>query len=452
MPVPQACAIVARACEALDHAHRKCDAAGKPLGIVHRDVSPQNVLVSFEGDVKLIDFGIAKAETRLQRTQSGILKGKFSYMSPEQVQGQPIDRRSDVFAVGVLLWELLCGRKLFTGETDLALLDNVRRAEVPPPRSIVPDIPEALETVVLKALTLDRAARYQWCSELHDDLVRFTFVGDTVFGSRRLAEWMRQELSAEYENEQARLRQWLAVRVPGSSPGTAPAATTIPAVADTETARGVARDAAEWRLVVDRDTLVDAASGTPAHPTLVLRPGEARAPIFDNSSEQTAALRSERLGALSRPPRRRSRLRGVVLAGVPLAVAATTGLGYLASLRLVPPRLPNALKKPFAREGREPPPPIRAAEASVAPAPAAPPAMAAPREPRLHIVSDPVGAEITLSGRKLGPAPLTTDLLAADTDYEISAALKGYQSVRRVVRTTTGLTDVTLFLLTQRRH
>jgi len=96
VPVPQACLIVAEVCEALDYAHRKRDAQGRPLGIVHRDVSPQNVLVSFEGEVKLIDFGIAKAESRLQKTQSGILKGKFSYMSPEQVKGQPIDGRSDV--------------------------------------------------------------------------------------------------------------------------------------------------------------------------------------------------------------------------------------------------------------------------------------------------------------------------------------------------------------------
>ena len=104
MPLPQVCLIVAEVCEALDHAHRKRDAQGRPLGIVHRDVSPQNVLVSFEGEVKLIDFGIAKAESRLQKTQSGILKGKFSYMSPEQVKGQPIDGRSDVLACGVLLW------------------------------------------------------------------------------------------------------------------------------------------------------------------------------------------------------------------------------------------------------------------------------------------------------------------------------------------------------------
>src|SRR5438105_11988709 len=173
MPLPQACLIVAEVCEALDHAHRKRDAQGRALGIVHRDVSPQNVLVSFDGEVKLIDFGIAKAESRLQNTQAGILKGKFSYMSPEQVQGLPVDGRSDIFACGILLWELVCGEKLFTGESDYAVLDKVRMGLVPPPRSRNPLVPPGLEKVILKALATDPGRRYQTASELHDELVRF---------------------------------------------------------------------------------------------------------------------------------------------------------------------------------------------------------------------------------------------------------------------------------------
>src|SRR5207253_4200452 len=216
MPVPQACAIVARACEALDHAHRKSDAAGKPLGIVHRDVSPQNVLVSFAGDVKLIDFGIAKAETRLQRTQSGILKGKFSYMSPEQVKGDAVDGRSDVFACGILLWELVCGEKLFVGDSDYAVLEKVRLGAIPPPRSRNPRCPEALERVILNALAIEPARRYQTASELHGDLMRLPVASGVVFGARRRATWLREEFRAEYENEQQRLRAWLAVGAPPS--------------------------------------------------------------------------------------------------------------------------------------------------------------------------------------------------------------------------------------------
>ena len=211
MPIPQAALIVAEVCEALDYAHRKKDATGRPLGIVHRDVSPQNVLVSFDGEVKLIDFGIAKAESRLQKTQAGILKGKFSYMSPEQVKGQPIDGRSDIFAAGILLWELVCGEKLFTGDSDFAILEKVRNGIVPAPRSVTRTVPEGLEKVILKALANDPNQRYQAASELHDDLMRFTFLGDMVYGHRQLAEWLREEFAQDHEKEQARLRGWLEV-------------------------------------------------------------------------------------------------------------------------------------------------------------------------------------------------------------------------------------------------
>jgi serine/threonine protein kinase len=214
LPVPHACLIVAEVCEALDYAHRRRDAQGRPLGIVHRDVSPQNVLVSFEGEVKLIDFGIAKAESRLQKTQSGILKGKFSYMSPEQVKGQPIDGRSDLFACGILLWELVCGAKLFTGESDLAILEKVKRGEVPEPRSRNPACPQDLQAVILKALATDPEQRYQSASELHDELTRFTVMDEAVFGSRQLASWLREEFKPDFDKEQKRQRTWLAAGPP----------------------------------------------------------------------------------------------------------------------------------------------------------------------------------------------------------------------------------------------
>jgi serine/threonine protein kinase len=202
-------------CEALDYAHEKRDAQGAPLGIVHRDVSPQNVLVGFDGAVKLIDFGIAKAETKLSKTQSGVLKGKFSYMSPEQVKGLAVDRRSDVFAAGVLLWELLCGRKLFAGDSDLAVLEKVRSAEVAPPRTLRPDLPEPLERIVLKALAADPAARHQRAIDLHDDLVPFA----AGFGPRQLAAWLRAEFAPDHDREQARLARWTEA---GSDPDATP--------------------------------------------------------------------------------------------------------------------------------------------------------------------------------------------------------------------------------------
>ena len=141
MPVAQACFVMMKVCEGLDYAHNKRDPQGRELGLVHRDVSPQNVLVGYEGEVKLIDFGIAKAAGKATKTQAGILKGKFGYMSPEQVRGLPVDRRSDVFAVGICLYELLTGERLFVGESDFSTLEKVRNVEILPPSSYNRQIP-----------------------------------------------------------------------------------------------------------------------------------------------------------------------------------------------------------------------------------------------------------------------------------------------------------------------
>ena len=115
MPIAQACFIVMKACEGLDYAHNKRDGQGREMTLVHRDVSPQNILISYEGEVKLIDFGIAKAAGKMSKTQQGILKGKFGYMSPEQVRGLPLDRRSDVFSLGIVLYEMVAGKRPFDG-------------------------------------------------------------------------------------------------------------------------------------------------------------------------------------------------------------------------------------------------------------------------------------------------------------------------------------------------
>ncbi|MCZ7681895.1 MAG: serine/threonine protein kinase [Sandaracinaceae bacterium] len=140
MPPPMAAWIISKVLEALDYAHRKRDAEGRPLAIIHRDISPQNVLVSYDGLVKLIDFGIAKAAGRATQTQAGVIKGKLAYMSPEQIMGRPIDHRSDVFATSALFWELLTGRQAFGGGTDIDIIERVRDARAPRPSELAPHV------------------------------------------------------------------------------------------------------------------------------------------------------------------------------------------------------------------------------------------------------------------------------------------------------------------------
>jgi eukaryotic-like serine/threonine-protein kinase len=214
MPVSQACFVVMKLCEGLDYAHNKRDQAGREVHLVHRDVSPQNVLVSFEGEVKIIDFGIAKAAGKGSKTQAGILKGKFGYMSPEQVRGIPIDRRSDVFSCGIVLYELLTGERLFVGESDFSTLEKVRNVEILPPSTYNRRIPDELERIVLKALAKDPEERYQNAIDLHDELQAFVYTAGEFYSRKDLAGWMKKTFGREIEEETAKLESYRQLKAP----------------------------------------------------------------------------------------------------------------------------------------------------------------------------------------------------------------------------------------------
>ena len=234
----------------LNHAHEKVGLDGKALGIVHRDVSPSNVLVTFEGDVKIVDFGIAKAATAQVATIAGTLKGKIPYMSPEQCRGEAVDRRSDIFSIGTLLWELTTGTRLFAGDNEFAILNRVAKGDVPTPSSIRPDYPPELEAIVMKALQADPEHRYKSALDLQIDLEDFSREARLPVSSARLGRFM-MDLCAE---ENAKIASQLAaerdeattvpqpvlnatavvstpaanepmagVPVPGSAPGVSPA-------------------------------------------------------------------------------------------------------------------------------------------------------------------------------------------------------------------------------------
>ena len=208
MLVPMACHIIAKVCEGLDYAHRKRDPMGNPIEIVHRDCSPQNVIISYEGEVKIIDFGIAKAASRSSRTMAGVLKGKFGYMSPEQVRGLPLDRRSDIFALGTVLYEILTRERLFQAESDFSTLEKVRNVDIEPPRSVNRNIPEEVEAIVMKALAGDPDDRYQWCSEMHADLQRFLMSQEAVFTAKTLSAWMKEHFAAELTRERKLMEEY----------------------------------------------------------------------------------------------------------------------------------------------------------------------------------------------------------------------------------------------------
>lgn len=173
IPFEYSALIGMKICQALDYAHRKHDASGKSLGIVHRDVSPKNILISFEGDVKLTDFGVAKATSKMNKTIAGNIKGKISYMSPEQASGEVVDCRSDIFSLGSVLFELATGEKAFQGESDITILDKIRKGEIVPPSRKNPDVPKELESIILNALQYEPDKRFQNALELQKYLGKF---------------------------------------------------------------------------------------------------------------------------------------------------------------------------------------------------------------------------------------------------------------------------------------
>ncbi|MCB9667277.1 MAG: protein kinase [Myxococcales bacterium] len=210
LSIPMACFLMMKVCEGLNYAHTKKTSEDQPLHLVHRDVSQQNVLISFDGEVKLIDFGVAKAAGKVSKTEAGILKGKFSYMSPEQVRGLPLDHRSDIFSAGICLYELLTNERLFVAESDFSTLEKVRNVEIMPPSTYNRRIPEELERIVLKALSKDPGDRHQTALALHDDLQSFLYTSGQSFGHDDLSAFMKECFSndiAEENEKNARYRQ-----------------------------------------------------------------------------------------------------------------------------------------------------------------------------------------------------------------------------------------------------
>ena len=191
-PVGLACRIVADAAAALDYAHKARDAQGRAMQIVHRDVSPHNLLVSYDGTVKLIDFGVARATNRLKETGQGVLRGKYPYMSPEQVAEDRLDHRSDQFSLGVVLWELLTGRRLFRSESDIVTLQLVAECRVDPPRRLAPELPEALDTIAVRMLSRNPDERFVDLGAARLALEDFLLDAGLPASSAHLGAFMRE--------------------------------------------------------------------------------------------------------------------------------------------------------------------------------------------------------------------------------------------------------------------
>jgi serine/threonine-protein kinase len=202
-PLPAALFVASEIAKGLDYAHRFRDVQDRPTGIIHRDVSPQNVLVGFQGEVKITDFGIAKARSRIRQTAQGIIRGKACYLSPEQAECRDLDGRSDLFSLGVVLDEMLTGLRPFEGDTEVATLQKVRDAVIRPPRELRPEIPAEVDAAIRRCLSRDPRERFESAGAFHAVLSRALMTLAPEYTSAALAEWMRDLFSGDITREVA---------------------------------------------------------------------------------------------------------------------------------------------------------------------------------------------------------------------------------------------------------
>jgi serine/threonine protein kinase/Flp pilus assembly protein TadD len=202
--------VISRICAGLDYSHNLKDLQGRPLNIIHRDINPQNILITYEGQVKIIDFGIAKAASQNTKTRENLIKGKLAYMSPEQANGRVIDHRSDIFSTGIIMYELLAVRRMFKGET-MHVLSLVRDAQYDPPEEVIPDLPPKLNDILRRALAKDPDDRYQSAGEMLADVEECAFELSLRPNARTFAQYMKELFEEEFVEEELAL--WAKSRI-----------------------------------------------------------------------------------------------------------------------------------------------------------------------------------------------------------------------------------------------
>lgn len=205
-PVEISTYIISQACQGLFYAHTFRDKlTGQEANIIHRDISPHNIMLTYDGTVKIIDFGIAKSQTNSEATQAGTIKGKLSYLAPEYLEGLELDARYDQFALGITLWEMLCSRKLFKENNDLAILKKIQECKIPVPSSINPNVPKELDEIVLKALSKNRSKRFENLDQMNRALMKFLYAKFPDFNSTDLSYFAQELFKDEIKKDREKM-------------------------------------------------------------------------------------------------------------------------------------------------------------------------------------------------------------------------------------------------------
>jgi serine/threonine-protein kinase len=379
IPAGLACFSMVRVLDALAYAHRKKDDDERELNLIHRDISPQNVLISYEGEVKVIDFGLAKSAVSASKTNPSMIVGKFFYMAPEQATYVPLDRRSDLYAVGLCLWELLVGKHPFDDVPPNEIMERIARPEIPDPRTFRPALPAEVAEVVMKALAVDRDERYATAEEMRGRLTAALYELDPNAGPESLAAFMRSQFSGEYDSERKAMAALSRIRVDESGASNGAGHASLDDVAPPAASGNALKD-----LTAAAPSGVPFQVGAPATPADRTSSGERRGRPALAKALALPRAGPATGGALSPAPhsaaaRNDDRKAKLVLAGLAGAVVLFGGVATLLALRSGgPSQIAAPGPAPAAvplRAGVAAEPLVSNPEVTRTPPPAVPPAM-----------------------------------------------------------------------------
>ncbi len=312
LPLGCVLTIAAHTAAGLHHAHERRGLDGEPLGIVHRDVSPSNLMVTYEGHVKVVDFGVAKATVRSSETESGTVKGKISYMSPEQCRGRVLDRRSDLFALGIVMWEMLAGDRLFKRTTDYENMEAIVKEQAPSLLPRRPALPAAVDAIVQKLLSKDPAARYQTADELVEAIEFAASAANVQLSTASLGRFMRELFGQRRE-------PWLDFT---------PRDATTEAVTVTAAPLGGGNNLSDAQLasVPELQAWAHGSESSAVAPRVPTRPGSVPSPRAHSAPRAQSAATASRVVP---PPRTARRVVGVIALAVGIGAIATASIALI---------------------------------------------------------------------------------------------------------------------------
>lgn len=435
MPQEFAVYIAIEACRGLDYAHKRTNVEGSPLNIVHRDISPSNLIVSYTGEVKVADFGIAKAENAAFNTKDGVLKGKFEYMSPEQARGKSVNHLSDVFAVGIILHEMLTGRRLFKTDSDIVTLEKIKAVDIPRVKEVNPTVPATLDDIVMKALEQDPDARYADARAFQTALLEYiypttpdvirdsleTFMGqlfaDEIAAERtRLAEGSRIAEELHARPKPAPVQDWESTATNGTAVQPAPP-NRLPLLLSGVAVVLLAALTISFALREPETRVVEVRAAPVAQPATLQLAVEPKDVVAEITVDGIAVSHAPgKVITVDMKPGTPQLLRVTAPDHTPYEETVTVAEGERFRVKVV-------LEPLVVEEVAPPPPPRSDTPADPTPTPSAVKAT-------LALNSNPSGAQVTIDGAKVGSTPMSWPMARGGATHRVEYRLAGHETMK----------------------